>query len=65
MLKITLLLLVTLLSACSNQDIYEAIQHSNQHECNKELPSIREDCLARNQKPYSKYTQEREAILNE
>jgi hypothetical protein len=50
------------LGACSNQQVYNAVQHNQQLECQK-LPGIQyEECMRQVSEPYESYEREREEL---
>ena len=53
------------LSACSNQQAYEAIQQANQQECEMNPEYAREKCLRRVSEPYEQYEADRQAAKRE
>ena len=60
-----LLLAAWLLQACSNQQVYDAIQQNRQLECQK-LPGTQyEDCMKQYSEPYQEYERERQELLQE
>ncbi|MCQ3829098.1 hypothetical protein HXX02_06550 [Microbulbifer elongatus] len=52
-----------LVSACSNQQIYEGIQQNRLQNCEKYPDAQYAECLARHQKDYEEYERERQALL--
>ena len=55
--------LLSALSACTNRQIYNAIQQNRLNECEKMVDAQREQCVAQYQKNYDDYEREREEIL--
>lgn len=66
MKKTAAILCWLVLSACTNQQLYEAGQHNQQLKC-QELPQNQyEECMARASESYQDYSQKRrEAIADE
>ena len=52
-----------ILSACTNQEIYESNQHSQRLECQKLPPSQVQECLDRVNLSYEEYDELREEAL--
>lgn len=53
-----------LLTACSNQQVYNAVQHNQQLECQK-LPGTQyEECMRQVSEPYESYEREREELIS-
>ena len=48
---------------CSNKSIYEAVQHSNEQECQKQQKSVRERCMEEVDESYEDYEGSRQEIL--
>lgn len=62
--KLTLAVgLISVLSACTNQDAYEAVRANRLHECQYLPPSEQEECVRRYDKPYEEYERQREELL--
>ena len=57
-------LLVGLVSACTNRGTYEGIKASNINECYRLPPSQQDECLEQANKSYEEYQREREELLN-
>jgi hypothetical protein len=56
--------LAVLLPACSNQQLYDAIQQNRQLECQK-LPGIQyEECMKQHSQPYDEYERQRQELLD-
>lgn len=60
-----LLILMLVLTACSNRAVYENIQQNNRNRCIKEPPARYDECMARASKPYEEYEREREEAIEE
>ena len=56
---------VALLAACSNQAIYESVQHANMQECQENPPSARERCMEQVSEPYEDYARSRKEVLED
>lgn len=57
------LLLCTLaLSACSNRQVYDAIQQNQQLECQKLQGTQYEECMKQVSQPYDAYKRDRDAL---
>lgn len=53
------------LLACTNQQVYDAIQHNQQLECQK-LPGTQyEECMKEVSEPYQAYKRERDELIRE
>jgi len=60
-----LLLCALALSACSNRQVYDAIQQNQQLECQK-LPGTQyEECMKQVSEPYDAYKRERDELKKE
>ena len=59
----TIAALAVCTTACSNQQIYEAVQQSNQFECQKNPKTARERCMEQVSEPYEDYERDRNALL--
>ena len=57
--------LFCLLSACSNQQVYTAIQENRKTECMKLPPSAYEDCIEGYTKSYAEYEKERAKLVRD
>ncbi len=56
--------LLILISGCSNQEIYQAVQNNRLQECDK-LPDVqREECRAQHSQPYEEYERNRKELEN-
>ena len=53
------LLLISLLGACSNEAVYNNIQHNQRLECEKLPPSQYEECMAESGGSFEEYQQHR------
>ncbi|MEE4190916.1 MAG: hypothetical protein V2I66_05025 [Halieaceae bacterium] len=49
---------------CSNKAVYEAVQQSNKHECEKNQESVRERCMEQLGESYEDYERSRQEILD-
>ena len=56
-----------LLTACSNQQLYQAIQENRQQECRRTSPSpvAYEECMQAYRQSYTDYERERQALLKD
>ncbi len=62
---LVLVLCVLALPACSNRQVYEAIQQNRQLECQK-LPGTRyEECMRQYSEPYDEYKRDRDELTKE
>lgn len=62
---VVLVLCVLALPACSNRQVYEAIQQNRQLECQK-LPGTRyEECMRQYSEPYDEYKRDRDELTKE
>ena len=48
--------------ACSHRDVYDAVQHNQQLDCQRYPDARYEECMARVSKSYDEYDQELEAL---
>ena len=55
-------LAVLSLSACSNQQLYDTVQHNNEIECSKLPQAQYEECMAEIDQPYDEYERERQVL---
>lgn len=55
---LSIMLLVLLCVACSNQEIYNTVQHNNELECSKLPQSQFEKCMAEVDQSYENYERE-------
>ena len=63
--SVVLVLCVLALPACSNRQVYEAIQQNRQLECQK-LPGARyEECMRQYSEPYDEYKRDRDELTKE
>jgi hypothetical protein len=60
-----LLLCALVLSACSNRQVYDAIQQNRQLECQKLPGSQYEECMKQVSEPYDTYRRERDELTKE
>ncbi|WP_252180100.1 hypothetical protein [Endozoicomonas sp. 4G] len=64
--KIFLVFVITLMtSACSNQMVYETVQHDQKLECVKLPPSQQQECFDAHDESFEEYSREREEILDQ
>lgn len=64
MQRIAPLIILALLSACSSQEMYEAIQRDQRQQC-QTLPETEfERCMARTAQSFEDYSREREEALS-
>ena len=63
--RVFLLGVIVLMGACSNQQMYEALQQSEQQECQKNHPHARERCLRQVSQPYEEFRADREDLIRE
>jgi len=61
---VVLLNVLVLLSACSNQAIYENLRKHKRQECSKVPHSEFQECLDINSKPYREYKYEYDKATN-
>ena len=62
---IVMLVASWLVQACSQQQVYDAIQQNRQLECQK-LPGTQyEECMKQYSEPYKEYERERQELLRE
>lgn len=60
MIKVVLFgVLLSLVSACSNKDLYDNIQANNQFACNNVAPSQYDECMQRSSMSYEEYEAKR------
>jgi len=52
-------------TACSNQQVYNAIQESQRVDCQQYPETRYEDCMEQLDKPYEDYEEERDALDGE
>lgn len=65
MKKLSFVLLLALLSACSNEQLYGAMQGSQRMECAKLPPGQYQSCLADLDTSYKDYEQDRQDLLRD
>lgn len=53
---------VLLLSACSQQQVYQAVQENRLASCQKRVAEQRDRCVEEHNMPYAEYRREREAL---
>lgn len=56
--------LAGLAAACSNHDVYNALQGRDRHECEQLREDERKACLQSTAQSYEEYRQEREKAVN-
>ncbi|MCB1848659.1 MAG: hypothetical protein KDI04_15140 [Halieaceae bacterium] len=62
---IVMLVASWLVQACSQQQVYDAVQQNRQLECQK-LPGTQyEECMKQYSEPYKEYERERQELLRE
>lgn len=54
--------LLVLLSGCSNEQIYTAVQENRRFECQQYPDKRYQDCMAEHQRSYQQYQQAREQL---
>lgn len=52
-------------TACSNRQLYQAMQSNRAQECPIEPQNLYEECLERLSTPYSEYERERRTLLED
>lgn len=57
--------LMLLLSACSQQQMYQAVQENRLNACEKRVGEQRQRCIEQHNMPYDEYQREREALRAE
>ena len=63
--KYVITFLAFIISACSNQSVYDNLLNSRLQECNQIIEeTLREECLSKNQMSYKEYQQNRRTLLN-
>jgi hypothetical protein len=60
-----IVLCVFALSACSNRQVYDAIQQNQQLECQKLQGSQYEECMKQVSEPYDAYKRDRDELTKE
>ena len=63
--NIGIILLLLTMSACSNKQIYNAIQYNQRTECEKLPPVQYEECIKDYEESYEDYKNNREDILKD
>ena len=58
-------ILLAILSGCSNRAIYENIQHQNRQDCLTLPPSQYDECMEAASKRYDEYKRERDEITSD
>jgi hypothetical protein len=58
-------LLATLLTGCTNKELYTATQNNRLQECDRMVTAQRDACIAQHNMPYEDYERERQARLKE
>lgn len=61
--KLSILVLLLLVTACSNRAVYENMHIHQRNECLKVQPSVYEECMEGQNKSYEEYQREREEAL--
>lgn len=64
MKKLFMLGVLFAVSACSHQQVYDALQQGQQVECQKLQGELYQQCMQKYAKPYQQYQQEREQVKN-
>ena len=64
MSKFFLVLVILLLSACSNRAVYETMQSHEREECAKGPAHAYQSCLEATQKPFEEYERERNEAIS-
>lgn len=59
------LVVTAMLPACSNKDVYQAIQNNQEMECQKLPATAREECLRDLSGPYEDYERDRQSVLKD
>lgn len=65
MYKLSVLVALVFLAACSSKAVYDNIQINNRDECRKGPPSQYEECIERANKSYEEYERERKEVIGE
>ncbi len=64
-LSVAIAALLASLAACSQQQIYSAVQQNRKHECEK-LPAVQyEECMNAHSQTYDAFKQDRDAMLED
>lgn len=64
-IKVLFIFLHALLaSACTNQDVYNALQQNQQQLCHKQIPPAYQACLEQQSESYNEYRRKRQKVLN-
>ena len=53
-----------MLSSCTNQDLYEAVQHNVQLECQKLPQDQLEQCMVNAGESYDSYSRKRQEVID-
>ena len=59
------LVLALMFTACSNQQIYTAVQENRRQECSKLVSPQYEECMRELETPYEEYARERQDMLQD
>ncbi|MCG6937967.1 MAG: hypothetical protein LJE83_07310 [Gammaproteobacteria bacterium] len=63
--NISILILLTILSACSTRNWYVGAQSAQTAQCLKEPAAEYEDCMQQSSESYDEYSKKREQLLKE
>lgn len=58
----TLLLAMLFVQACTNRQVYQAVQHNRQLECQRYPDTRYEECMRQSDTSYEEYEAERQAL---
>jgi len=64
-MKITVIVFLCLLSACSQREVYDSIQTNQRNECELLSGVQRQECLSRLSPDYQTYERQRKDLLKE
>ncbi|MEH6558685.1 MAG: hypothetical protein V7708_12860 [Oceanicoccus sp.] len=56
-------IVIAAVTACSNEQIYTAVQQNQQVSCQKEQQPIYEECIEQSSEPYEDYKKSRDDLL--
>lgn len=62
---LTLIALISVITGCTNKQVYTAVQQNRQFECQKLPQSQYEECMKDYDQSYEDYANDREAILKD
>ena len=62
---LSIYIFVSLLIACTNQEVYKAVKENRLQECQKLPPSAYEECTKQYGQSYEEYETERQELLKE